>query len=588
MNFKLINFCEIDKFASDSYCAIHDVDKSLNLGDVTVVKTEDVGDFDLLVGGSPCQDFSSAGKQAGAMYSCKDCGHKYNPLEQHFSKRNQCPNCNSANIEITRSSLVVHYLRFLHDKKPKFAIYENVKNLQNKSFRSTFDLFLKEVEDYGYNVFWQVLNAKDYGIPQNRERIIAIFIRKDICKGDFMFPEKLENRMRIKDILQENVEEQYYLPKQRSDTLIKKLIINDKLIENYETDDEKTIFKMINLFDVLDKEYQVRRVYVENKSGDDLPICVASRGRNPENPGLRVAGLPTEQRLEINTNDTTNTLTSVQKDNYILEKDLPAIMKNERTEYGKTIRKDYESGKIKEKLGNMRDLTVREDGISNTLTTVQKDNYLLEYKEKKPIDKTWLFKKYKKFYDTYGYIPEFFTPWTCKEIKEVLPTQTTLCGSMTNISGVCILDKEQRKVVKEICEDLQIAYRIRRLTPRECFRLMGFNDKLYEKARYYTEEEKSELKKYNTEIDLNGNERAIRVSSSQLYRQAGNSIVVDMLYYIFKKLSEEYQENFENISVCSLFSGIGAFEIALSAVGDESSLVSKQFHSENFTTPPMN
>ena len=124
----------------------------------------------MMVGGSPCQDFSVAGKQKGAVWTCKDCGYKYNPLEAHFTKRDKCPKCYSRHIEKTRSSLLVEWLRILREKKPNFAMYENVKNIVGKQFKPTFELFVKELHEYGYNTYWKVLNAKNYGIPQNRER----------------------------------------------------------------------------------------------------------------------------------------------------------------------------------------------------------------------------------------------------------------------------------------------------------------------------------------------------------------------------------------------------------------------------------
>lgn len=105
------------------------------------------------------------------------------------------------------------------------------------------------------------------------------------------------------------------------------------------------------------------------------PVIVASRGRNSQNPSDRTPGNHVEQRLEPNSDGICNTLTSVQKDNLVLE---PAILTSKRTEYGKTIRKAYESGEIKESRHNMTELQPRNDGVSNTLTTVQKDNLLLE------------------------------------------------------------------------------------------------------------------------------------------------------------------------------------------------------------------
>ena len=138
---QLVNFCEFDKYATKSYCAVHNVDESLNLGDITKVDETQLNDFTMMCGGSPCQDFSVAGKQAGAEWTCADCGHKYSPLEAHWSTRDKCPICGSQNIEKTRSSLLVEYLRILRAKHPKFAMYENVKNIVGKQFKKTFDRF---------------------------------------------------------------------------------------------------------------------------------------------------------------------------------------------------------------------------------------------------------------------------------------------------------------------------------------------------------------------------------------------------------------------------------------------------------------
>lgn len=165
--------------------------------------------------------------------------------------------------------------------------------------------------------------------------------------------------------------------------------------------------------------------------GNLQPFIVASRGRNPQNPSDRTAGNHVEQRLEPNSEGICNTLTSVQKDDLVLE---PAILCNKRTEYGKVIRKAYENGAVKESRHNMTELQPREDGISNTLTTVQKDNLLLES-----------------------------------------------------------------------------TYRIRKLTPRECWRLMDFTDEDFEKAEAVN-------------------------SNTQLYKQAGNAIVKAVLMAIFKQM----------------------------------------------------
>ena len=228
-NWELVNFCEFDQYATKSYCAIHDVDESLNLGDITKVDETKLKPFNMICGGSPCQDFSVAGKQKGSVWTCKECGHEYNPLTVHWSKRYKCPCCDSENIEKTRSSLLVEYLRVIKANKQNFGMYENVKNIVGKQFRdTTFKLFEDELHEYGYNTYWKVLNAKDYGVPQNRERVYLIFIKKDLDNGKFEFPKGFDNGIRLKDVLEDEVDEKYYI----SNDKVKEFIISLNLNTN--------------------------------------------------------------------------------------------------------------------------------------------------------------------------------------------------------------------------------------------------------------------------------------------------------------------------------------------------------------------
>ena len=184
INYELVAFSEIDKYATKSYCAIHGVDESMNLGDITKVDENSLPkDIDLITYGFPCQDISLAGKQKGMF--------------------------NNDGTQ-TRSGLFFEALRIIEATKPKIAIAENVKNLTGKKFKEQFELVLKSLEEAGYSNYWKVLNAKDYGIPQNRERVFIISIRKDVDKG-YEFPEPFPLQLRLKDMLDDDVDEKFYL-----------------------------------------------------------------------------------------------------------------------------------------------------------------------------------------------------------------------------------------------------------------------------------------------------------------------------------------------------------------------------------------
>lgn len=182
--YNLVAYCEIDKYASKAYSIIHNEPESKNLVDVTTVNPSDISErVDLITYGFPCQDISNAGKQKG------------------FTDENG---------ERTRSGLFYEALRIIDEFKPKFAIAENVKALVSKKFTEEFKTVLESLEDVGYNNYYQVLNSKDYGIPQNRERVFIISIRKDIDKG-FTFPQPIPLELRLKDMLEDEVEDKYYL-----------------------------------------------------------------------------------------------------------------------------------------------------------------------------------------------------------------------------------------------------------------------------------------------------------------------------------------------------------------------------------------
>lgn len=193
INYELVAYCEIDKYASKSYAAIHGVSEEMNLGDITKVNEKALPkDIDLITYGFPCQDISLAGKQKGL-------------FNEDGSQ--------------TRSGLFFEALRIIEETQPRVAIAENVKNLTSKKFSEQFKIVLDSLEQAGYNNYYQVLNAKDYGIPQNRERVFIVSIRKDIDTGLFKFPEGLPLKMFLKDIAEQNVGDEYYLTEKQIESI---------------------------------------------------------------------------------------------------------------------------------------------------------------------------------------------------------------------------------------------------------------------------------------------------------------------------------------------------------------------------------
>lgn len=187
-----VGWSEIDKFAIQAHNAVYPQYTDKNYGDISKIDWAQVPDFDLFTMSSPCQDFSAAGLQKGA--------------EEGSG---------------TRSSLLWECRKAVLVKKPKYILFENVKALTQKKFMPYFLKWQNELETYGYKNFWQVMNAKDYGIPQNRERVFMVSILdKD---AQYFFPMKLELKLKLADVLEEHVDERYYLKDEKVQGLLDEL-----------------------------------------------------------------------------------------------------------------------------------------------------------------------------------------------------------------------------------------------------------------------------------------------------------------------------------------------------------------------------
>lgn len=175
-NYESVFFCEIDKYAVKSYCAIHGEPPNKNLGDITKINGADLPYCDIWIGGFPCQDISMAGIRRGFDFNSN-----------------------------TRSSLGWKMIQFLREIKdpPKVVIFENVAAITNSKMRRTLNLFKQDLESLGYSLYDHVLTALDYGTPQNRKRYFLVAI-----KGNYLyhFPDKIKLKLRLKDLLEKDID----------------------------------------------------------------------------------------------------------------------------------------------------------------------------------------------------------------------------------------------------------------------------------------------------------------------------------------------------------------------------------------------
>ena len=439
---EIVDAVEIDKYAIQSFNAIH----GTNFESQDITQWDKDIKVDLIMHGSPCQDFSVAGLNKGG-----DKGSG------------------------TRSSLMYETLRIVEKLKPKYVIWENVKNLLSKKHRHNFDAYIEAMEKLGYHSSYQVLNAKDFGVPQNRERVFTVSLRNDL-NVDFKFPEPQELTIRLKDVLEPQVDEKYYLSDEQTKRL-KMTTYNSgsEKVRVQDTDGEARTLcardykdpKCVRVGGLYDKDgsrHQAGSIYDPNgvcatlstmQGGNQEPIIVASRGRNPDNPSDRSARQKLEQRLEPNRQGVTNTITSVQKDNYVAVLIDDTYKNREPREYedcSPTLRAGRFGLKVRTANKKGYDMATDGDGVD------------LSY-----------------------------------------PDSTTRRGRVGHGVSKTLMASDSMGTVDN--------YRIRKLTPKECWRLMGFDDADFRKAEQVN-------------------------SNTQLYKQAGNSIVVNVLEGILKNLLE--------------------------------------------------
>lgn len=468
-----IGFCEIDRFARDSYKAIHNTEGELELHDITGVSDDDFrllrGKVDIIAGGFPCQSFSIAGKREG------------------FADK-------------TKGTLFFEIARAAKQIQPQLLFLENVKGLLNHDKGNTFRTIISTLDELGYDAEWQLLNSKDFGVPQNRERVFIIGHLRG-SGGREVFPiegsygsinqndiNQLNDNQKIKETIGFESINRFYNIEGISPTLNtmsgggrepKIMVVGNTSKTGYRSSDvydENGISSTLMARDykgpkqVLIRE-ATKRGYAIAEPGDSINfehpnsktrrgrvgkglantlttscnqgvMIGASRGRNPDNPSDRRTGSPTEQRLEINQDGVSNALTTVQKDNYVVESVLEIakrIRPNIEIEVTVQDNGDIRPHRMDKKKSGLSELNINhEDNQSHTVTT--------------------------------SHMPKVY-------------------GSSTR-------------------------FRIRKLTPLETWRLQGFPDEAFRAAEQVN-------------------------SNSQLYKQAGNSVTVNVIETIAKRFKED-------------------------------------------------
>ena len=322
---------------------------------------------------------------------------------------------------------------------PKYVMFENVKNLVSKKFMSDFNDLLDVLNELGYNTYWKVLNAKDYGVPQNRERVFAISIRKDIDDGKFEFPQPFDNGVRLKDVLEDNVDEKYYL----TDTMIRGFI------------------------------------------------------KHNENHTAKGTGFIWKPR------DVNGTASTLRANSALAPTDNTILETNRCIQVGSLNYYNYDKmNRVYSKEGCSPALEIMQGGNRQPKIAVPiayvKEATKKGYVEPNELSHSeWKQQMHKRFIEDSN-----------SEVSGVFTNQSQSFGYRPPMKGYS-------KTLKANVHDAGVveSFRVRKLTPKECYRLMGFTDEQFDRSQTFS-------------------------SDSQLYKQAGNSIVVDVLYYIFGKLFE--------------------------------------------------
>lgn len=404
-------------------------------GDVSLLKLSELPDVDFVTYSFPCTDISVAGQQKGI-------------------KKGQ-----------TRSGLLYECEKIIEEKRPKYLLMENVKNLVGKKFKEQFDEWLSYLESLGYKNYWQVLNAKDYKVPQNRERVFVVSILGE--HDGYTFPQKQRLDIRLKDVLEPQVEDKYYLSEEVQARFKPNKNFKDKLSENDVCESGFVAYGTGT-----NKKHQSNTVYDFNHIN---PTLNATDYKNPtkiieydvdklDKDGYTICETRCDEGIRFFKDNICGTLRTIDAggDKRVIEHDIDYMIAS-------TQKNTF--------VGD------GSDGLNHTLTTC-------DYKDPANIVEL----------NQVGSL-EGKHEQSSRVYSEDGLSPTIMAGERKSCTGGYVSPKFLQSST----------YRIRKLTPLEYWRLMGCSDEDFYKAKQFN-------------------------SDSQLYKQAGNSIVVNVLEGIFANM----------------------------------------------------
>lgn len=511
---------------------------SHNLGDM--MQIDALPDCDFLTYSCPCTDLSIAGHQEGLKWTCQDCGHTYDPAAYSVEERYLCPVCGSKHVKSTRSGLLYEVERLLVTAKqngslPKYLLMENVDALVSKKYIDSFNNWLERLENLGYHSYYQVINAKNAGVPQNRKRIFVFSILKEIDTGKFTFPVPFDNGIRLKDVLENTVEEKYYL----SDEKVASFLGNLIKTEDEDTTNTNNVLQIGNIAEGNSgwNNPQAGRIYSIEGCSPTLNTCNGG-GHEPKivttTRGSEIASCVRASYFKNGSRNIEENIKSGKGYEGIIEKygcdkshNSPQIIERANcitAKEDKSISNHKSEGTaVIEKIGNINPSgkgingnVFGENGLAPTLTTNKGEG---------PKIATYSLNGYLLHTDENGNIKTIVAmrgrnPENPSDRTVGAPTEQRLEVNINEVSN-CLTTVQKDNLVME--GELLLPYiRIRKLTPKECHRLMGFDD-----------------------IDVDRC-KAVGMSDAQGYKQAGNSIVTNVISLIAEHFYKaQYDKSYE-------------------------------------------